>query len=1081
MGSRPRIAGAICCAAIVVHAAAARAEKVVEPLLPPSVFSRLTVQDGLPQDQVNVIGQDGLGFLWFGTDAGLARYDGYRFRIYQNDLEDPTTISSNSILALATDDQGRLWIGTNGGGLNVYDPRIDKLRRHAISEDAELNALTVLSMRADGKKLWAGTAEGLLLRIDTATDKVTVLDLDEQATAITAIVKAPKERLWLATASGMLLVGADGKLTALPERLGADKLPGSSITDLATDGNSLWIAFEKNGIARYSIESGELVTHTAAPDDTGKLMDDQVLTLLIDDEKTLWVGTKGGLHALPRGQTAFKRYLADKTDANMLPYPWVSDSFQDRSGVLWFATIAGGLGKLDRRRSRFSLRSSSTNMFTVDAEGRLWTGDQPGELRRYDRGAGVVTVWSSLTNGEGQPELDLHPYWTSSMHFSGGRLYVGLDGRGLLSFDPATETYELFEPGEGASALHESRIYAIAPGAKDKLWLGTFGAGLAAFDPAAKTFKHYSTQTKVELPSDFLYAVHPQRSDPNQVWIGMAQGGLGRVDIVNETVATFEKQVRAKNVYSIHEAADGVLWLGTESNGLVRFDPATGKATEITTKQGMPSNRVLGVLADDKARLWMSTDGGGLACYDPSDKKVRVFRTADGVPLTFNQNTYLESPKGEMFFGGSAGFISFFPDDIKFEAAQPKLTLTEILLFDQPVESDKPAWDTPDLDLAYRESLVTLGFTVFDYSLSDRTQFAYRIDGLYDQWIDLPSPRIALSVPDGSYSLQVRARVDHGEWTKSLLSLPIHVSAPFWRTWWAFCLYGVLLLAMAAAYRSYQGQRVAKLHSDHRLAAVNRDLALTAAVQEGFLPALQQFEHQQVVLRGFYRAAEMCSGDWWYYDTAHQRILVLVGDVTGHGPGPAMVTAAVGTAFRVTHGVPLLDRLEVLNDEVLRVGRGKYHMTMTAVELDPQTGQFAIASAGGLPALRYLAGPRPKVVAARGTPLGTTPFQPGMSQGQLELGERLFLLTDGIVEIEQTDGKMFGMRNLSKLFATTCELDLTRAMDQILSAVDQARGGVPQNDDWTFVLLDYAPDQRTASRQRAMMALDAAAQAEDLG
>jgi serine phosphatase RsbU (regulator of sigma subunit) len=253
---------------------------------------------------------------------------------------------------------------------------------------------------------------------------------------------------------------------------------------------------------------------------------------------------------------------------------------------------------------------------------------------------------------------------------------------------------------------------------------------------------------------------------------------------------------------------------------------------------------------------------------------------------------------------------------------------------------------------------------------------------------------------------------------------------------------------------------VERLQQANRLASVERDLELTGAVQSGFLPKDSVIVNQELELRGFYRPAGTCSGDWWWYESTQDgRHVLLVGDVTGHGPGPAMVTAAVASAYRVQTRIsdrtPLDVRLEAVNDEVLRVGQGNYQMALTAIEIDSRRGEMRAYSAGGLPAVVMENGGPAQVVVCRGTPLGTARFQLGRTERALPPSTRIFVCTDGVLEIELANGRVFGMRRLIRALESTRQSNLEEAVSMLSHEASVANGNAIQKDDWTFAIVDW--------------------------
>ena len=297
-----------------------------------------------------------------------------------------------------------------------------------------------------------------------------------------------------------------------------------------------------------------------------------------------------------------------------------------------------------------------------------------------------------------------------------------------------------------------------------------------------------------------------------------------------------------------------------------------------------------------------------------------------------------------------------------------------------------------------------------------------------------------------------------GNWSEPTI-VKLHVTPPLWKTWWALMLYVVFAALIVAAYLKYQREKLAAAKQQNRLLAVENDLELTGAVQSGFLPQDSMLVREEFALLGYYKPAESCSGDWWWHEMqADGRCSLLVGDVTGHGPGPAMVTAAVATAYRVQsrYTASMAERLKVLNDEVLKVSKGKYQMTLTAFTVDVQTGAYEIHSAGGLPVMSHEAqGSNVKSIPCRGTPLGTEEPVIGRHTGELKPGDRVLLYTDGIPEIEMANGRQIGMRRFAKLLGETSTIAIPLASKHIVTSAETHLEANPQDDDWTFVIFEW--------------------------
>ena len=334
------------------------------------------------------------------------------------------------------------------------------------------------------------------------------------------------------------------------------------------------------------------------------------------------------------------------------------------------------------------------------------------------------------------------------------------------------------------------------------------------------------------------------------------------------------------------------------------------------------------------------------------------------------------------------------------------------------------------------------------------------LEGVDDDWVDTDHGAVSYAnLPGGEYVLRVRAADHRGTWTARDLSVSVDLAVAPWRSWWAFAFYGLIAVAIVLALRLRQQRKLQNMHRTLRLEAAEKALDLTRAVQEGFLPAEDSFDGYRARVHGYCRPAARAAGDWWWYERLddNDSLLILAGDVTGHGPGPAMVTSAAATAFKVCHKYDpdLRTSLADLNDMVLSVGRGRYLMTMSGVVLDGLTGRFVLHSAGGVPPIRISQGGAVHVLPCRGTPLGSHGFTSGAKTHQLNPGDRLVTFTDGILELPLKRGRVLSMRSFAEMCKDTMSLDLGDAIRALVEKADDLRRDTPQADDWTLVMVEW--------------------------
>lgn len=1045
----------------------------------PLSFDRLGSDEGLPQSTVRAFVQDAVGFMWFGTQDGLVRYDGTRTQVFRPNPTDPTTISSGYITALETDPSGKVWVGTAEDGINLYDPGTEKFTRfvHDANNGASLSSEGVTDIHRDKKdRVWLAMSGGGLNQFLPGSSSFKMFTAAPLDVAIANIAEDGDGNLWLGTAGGALI-------RFNPETAASKTFPIGTVAVTAVRVDSkgfVWVGTEGDGVHVIEPTKGSDVAYRHNPADVKSLSHDGVSAILEDRAGEIWIGTVNGLSRFDRTTRTFTRYNHDPVDPLSLSGPWVIALYEDRGGQVWVGLFVGGISKFDRLRLDFAHHRTggvtAVSFFEEKPGGPLWVGTYHGGLYRYDRAARKVTRYVSLGDPNDLGSVDLKSGWIAAIHRDvNGILWFSLIGQGLIAFDPASENFERFtlDPDD-ADSMPTDTVWGIWEDAQANLWLATWGAGLLKFDPDARAdrFTPYTVEDKKGISSNFLYGLYPDPAAKNILWLASAKGGLVRYDITSGTAKSFRNKpddpasLSSDDVQSIYRepGANGVVWVGTHGGGLNRLDPATGRSDRfLTSNSGIPNDIIYGILADDDGRLWLSTNGGGLVRFDPKTKKFDAFHARDGVQSDeFGQGAFMKSTTGELFFGGISGFNAFKPKDIATDTYVPTVVLTGFKSFNNPITLPKSISNLSELSLSYSDSF-EISFAALAFAAPRDNRFAYKLEGFDSKWIETDRPYATYTRLDGGdYTLRVRAANRHGVWNETGVALKLDVSRPPWKTWWAYTLYGLVVAAGIFGYRQYNRRKIERVQREGRLEAVERDLELTGAVQRGFLPDRNELTYNRLHVHGFYRPADVCSGDWWWHvEPSPGTHWILVGDVTGHGPGPAMVTAAVGTTVRVlttTGNLDLEEVLTIMNHEVSRVGGGAYQMTLGAVLLDANSGRYVLYGAGAPPALVWGGETGPvKTLFCVGTPLGSEIFELGRVEGHLMPGTRLMLYTDGMPEIEVEDGKLLGMRRFARYCEATGTKSLDDAVHTLVMQIDRLRGAAKQDDDWTLVMLEWSP------------------------
>jgi PAS domain S-box-containing protein len=792
-------------------------------------FEHLSIEDGLSQNAGLDIFQDSRGYLWIGTQDGLNRYDGYSFKVYKHDPDDPSSISHNSILKIAEDENGDLWIGTWGGGLNHYDPISEQFTRylHADNIPGSISNNTVTSLKKDTSgNLWVGTLNGLdRFDVESSTFEHFTNDPDESdslsSNVISVIFEDSNRQLWIGTgANGIEGSGLNrfdpstGKSVRYQHNESDPKsLSSNNIASIyeAEDG-TFWIAtggfsLHGGGLNQFDPSTGEARHFTYDPDDPHGLGGNDLMSLWGDSSGMLWIGTwANGLNRMDLSEPgSFTRYQNDPFFADSLSGNEVWSLFKDRSGILWVGTSHSGINKLSANSGQFSLYRNNpsdpaslginaTGAFAEDKRGDIWVATWGAGLDRFNPGTGQFTHYRHDPENPNSLSDDLFmDVYVDEYNI----IWAGTLGKGLNRLDPGTnKVIQYLHNPEDPSSIADDNIAAIVSDKNGGLWIATFG-GLSHYDANADRFINYSSDP--ENPSSISHnmVVSLYIDSRNHLWAGTWGGGLNQLDLNNPNHADPRRagftnysnnagdpsSLSEDSVWTIHETADGNLWLGTQL-GLNRLDPDTKKFSHYTEKQGLPNNVVLGILEDDNGDLWLTTNNG-LTQFNPRNARFTVYDSSDGLQSNeFNSNAYYRAGDGTIYIGGINGFNLFNPEDIKPNPVPPQVVVTKFEVFNEPMAADLSGREP--VHLSHNQDFISFEFAAFDFQAPQKNQYAYLLEGFDEDWIEAGHRRYATytNLPGGEYIFRVKASNSDGTWNDTGVAIPVIITPPIWQTFW---------------------------------------------------------------------------------------------------------------------------------------------------------------------------------------------------------------------------------------------------------------------------------------------------------
>jgi diguanylate cyclase (GGDEF)-like protein len=822
-------------------------------------FRHITPQDGLSQETLYAILQDRDGLMWFATQEGLNRYDGYEFTTFKSDPLDPSALSQPMVRTLYEDREGVMWIGTDSGGLNRFDRATQTFARYQNDPTNPVslsnNQIRVIYEDRAGS-LWVGTDGGGLNRFDRESGTFTRFNHNPSDPAslsndhIRAIFQDRDGTLWVGTHGGGLnrMDTVTGRFRHFVPEPG---VPGSLLSMRVNalyedkDGN-LWVGTYDSGLDRFDRETESFRHFRHDPRNPESLADDRIRAIHQDSRGTLWVATDGGLCEFRPSNEGFVRYVHDATDPVSLSDNRVTTVYEDRGSVLWVGTYMGvntwniGTGffghyKNDGTTSN-QVSGNAVYSFSESPDGSIWIGTYGNGLNRLDRKTGRFTQYRSRPNDKKSLADDRVMSLAVDRE---GIVWAGTFDSGLERLDPRTGVFTHFKNDpDDAKSLSRNAVTRIHQDRKGVIWVGTYRGGLNRLDPRTGEFFRYQQDpaNPTSLSNDRVIAI--EEGEDGVLWIGTDGGGLNRFDPERGSFSHYRhdpddpESLSSDNVWVLHRDRKLRLWIGTQGGGLNRWDPALrrahqGRFRKYSTDEGLPSAVINGILEDDSGNLWISTNRG-LSRFNPETESFKTYDASDGLQSPeFNQGAFYRAADGEMFFGGSNGFNSFYPHLVRENPNVPPVTLTAFLKFNQPVDLGQPITEVTDISLTHKDYVVAFEFAALDYTAPEKNRYRYKLEGFDEDWIDAGGLRRATytNLSPRSYTFRVKATNNDGVWNEDGLSVQVTVIPPPWRTWWAYTLYGLSLIGIAYAYARKQAARL------EREAEYNRKLQLEVEIR----------------------------------------------------------------------------------------------------------------------------------------------------------------------------------------------------------------------------------------------------------
>lgn len=819
----------------------------------------------MPQNSILAIHQDKWGFIWMGTDDGLARFDGYRFLIYRHDSSDPKSIKNNVIRSITEDSNGLIWVGTEGGGINILNPKTGEFHSLDLTLSSEKKAIfskTSTLLKDSRGNIWVGTNGYGVYQIsgfDKLADSNSLEDLDQllevksynrsnselNDNKVWNIYEDLSGTIWIGTLDGGAYRIKPGGLEPQKIELLDKGVPVTSIKNFFEDSKgTFWIGTERNGIFIQNKTSSDFIPFSLPQ----KRKEFQQVGLNITSFKEdvhgkIWIGTLGrGLYVFDREFDHISHYEDDPSDPYSLNGNSVYTIFEDYSGNIWLGMYSGeGLNKTNPGQQQFEhyrydptlqrgLSAKMVKSILKDVENNLWIGLFNGGLNFLREGTDQFQYFTANESGGLK-----HNHVQVLLQASDKRVWIGTDGGGISIYDLNTGKFEhLLHDPENPNSLSKNEVWAILEDHRGNIWIGTAnGGGLNLYNPTKKQFTRFFHEPDSEQSLLFNDVRALYQDSKNNIWIGTYGGGLSKLNPESMEFEHFKYGLGKKGlshgmVTSILEDSSGFIWVGTFGGGLNRINPLDGSVRIFREIDGLPSDVVKAVLEDNSGQLWISTVNG-ISSFDKTQVQFKNFTEDDGLQSDeFNLGSAFKDSEGKLYFGGTNGMNAFFPERIQANPTPnaPLITLLKVLnqtvlpgqkIMDKVILNEMVSF-TDRLEFRHFHNSFEFEFSSLEFQSQEKISFFYMLEGYDPDWIQTDSRRRFANyanLPSGKYTFKIKASIENDANFSPESVLEIEVFPPWYKSTWAYILYSILLLIIGYSVKSLVSWRI-KLKNDLR-------------------------------------------------------------------------------------------------------------------------------------------------------------------------------------------------------------------------------------------------------------------------
>lgn len=719
-------------------------------------FINYSSKNGLTSNSVNAILKDRNGFMWFGTEDGLNRFDGQNFVAYHHKDVDSTSIGRGPVIAMTQDKTGNIWLATNLT-LSVYNLNVDSFINFDFSKYG-----WIISLCADhAGKIWVGTYGGLY-SFDPVSKNVKAFKADTKnryklnSNTIQCIFEDSRQNVWVGTDNGLHLYNRNKELFTrfLSDSNRSDAISNNQISSIAEDKKGkIWIGTNKGGLNVMSQGRDSFISYKSDANNVNTLSDNHIYKLMFDKDEQLWVGTGSNLDVFNPKTGKVVRVKSSLVEQNgftpSIDGRSVRDIYIDDAGIYWIAIHQGGVNKYDTNLAFFNhkqynlfdpngLTGSSVMSFAESPSGEVFIGTEGTGLNIFNRKTGQIKPFRLSEQKANMSSI-------IALETTGKTLWVGTYQAGLYNVNLATGAPKTFHISKNKTDIKDIPVNCFKTDKDGKVWMGTNGNGVCRYNPTTNLLEaneqifQLKTGQKVPL-NDFITSIEQDKS--GNLWFGSNGTGIAiyypsqkRFQVLNHGNSGLPMDI-IQTIYCDHS---GKIWVGSLGGGLCLYNVSKKSFERFDESYSLSNDVVYKILEDEKGKLWISTNKG-ISSFDSNKKVFRNFSYYSGVQQsTFNIGAGLITSDKTIFFGGLNGFNYFKSADIFQKKTVPPLVTTSLKINNKQVNAGENAEITEHIStakemvLSYKQNF-SIDFIALNYTVPYENRYSYILEGFDKEW-----------------------------------------------------------------------------------------------------------------------------------------------------------------------------------------------------------------------------------------------------------------------------------------------------------------------------------------------------------